>query len=201
MTLRALITAAALALAGTSLLPTSSQAATVVLETVGTPAVGDSFDVRIRLDDAFAGLAPDEELLSFGFRLVYDTARLSLTQFESAAGWDDDSGWLGAGQYGASRFPGLVDTGAASVLLGTFHFEALAGGFTPLQVLTDTANLNHGLNYLWNGPVAMSASVTLAVSEVPEPATAWLSVVALGALGLGRRARWRAQPGTATLRS
>jgi len=191
MNFKTLITAAALA-AGALALP-SAQAATVTLTPAGPAQAGGGFDLLIGLSDPFGGLAADDELLSFGFRLSYDSTQLSFSSFTPAAGWDNDSPWLGAGTFGASIFPGVASAGQGSLLLGTLHFDALQGGLTTIGLVTDAGNLNHGLNYLWSNPQALNASLQLAVSAVPEPASAWLAVLGLGALGLAARRRRPAQ--------
>ena len=187
MTFKSLIAAAALL--GAALTVPTAQAATVTLTPSGPAQAGGAFDLLISLSDPFAGLSTDEELLSFGFRLNYDSTRLSFSSFTPAAGWDDDSPWLGAGSFGASSFPGVANAGQGSLLLGTLHFDALQGGLTTIGLITDAANFNHGLNYLWSNPQALNASLQVAVSAVPEPASAWLAVLGLGALGLAARRR------------
>ncbi|MDH0867372.1 cohesin domain-containing protein [Mitsuaria sp. GD03876] len=184
MNLKPLIAAAALALSSLA-----AQAATVSLTPVAPAKVGEGVDLLIRVTDPFAGLALDEELLSFGFRLSYDTTQLSFGSFTAAAGWDDDSGWLGAGQFGGSAFPGVANGGQGSLLLGTLHFNALQDGLAQISLITDAGNLNHGLNFLWSGAQPLNASLNLAVSAVPEPASALLAALGLGVLGLTTRRR------------
>lgn len=184
MNFKPLFAAAALALSSLA-----AQAATVSLTAAGPATAGGGVDLLISVSDPFAGMTLDEELLSFGFRLSYDTSKLSFASFTAAAGWDDDSGWLGAGQFGGSAFPGVANGGQGSLLLGTLHFDALQGGLAQISLITDPANLNHGLNYLWSGPQALNASLNLAVSAVPEPASALLAALGLGVLGLTTRRR------------
>jgi PEP-CTERM motif len=177
---------AAIALAASSL---AAQAATVSLTAAGPSKVGEGVDLLLSVSDPFAGLSLDEELLSFGFGLSYDVSKLAFTGFTVAAGWDDDSGWLGAGQFGGSSFPGVANQGQTMLLLGTLHFDALQGGPTLVSVATDAGNLNQGLGFLWNGPQPLNASLNLMTSAVPEPASLLLAMLGLAALGLTTRRR------------
>lgn len=169
----------------------SAQAATVTLTPTGPAKPGQGVDLQISLTDPFAGLAANEELLSFGFRLSYDSSLLSFGSFTPAAGWDDDSPWLGAGSFGASSFPGVRNSGQGSLLLGTLHFDALQGGLAQISLITDTGNLNQGLSYLWSNTQPINASYQLAVGAVPEPASALLAVLGLGVLGVTVRRKRR----------
>jgi MYXO-CTERM domain-containing protein len=178
-----------LAIAALALSSLSAQAATVSLTPAAPAMAGQGVDLLISVSEPFAGLAPDEELLSFGFRLSYDPARLSFSSFTPSAGWDDDSGWLGAGQFGGSAFPGVANSGQGSLLLGTLHFDALQGGLAQISLITDPGNLNHGLNFLWSGAQPLNASMDLPVAAVPEPASALLAALGLAALGLITRRR------------
>lgn len=184
MKLQPLIAAATLVLVSLG-----ASAATVSLTAAGPAKAGEGVDLLISVLDPFGGLASDEELLSFGFRLSYDTSRLSFAGFTPTTGWDDDSPWLGAGQFGASSFPGVTNQGQASLLLGTLHFDALQAGSAAISLITEPANLNHGLSYLWAGTRPLDASLRLEVSAVPEPASALLAALGLGLVGVTTRRR------------
>lgn len=147
----------------------AASASTAALETIGTPLVGQSFDMLLRLDQPFAGLAADESLLSFGFHLGYDSSLLKFVSFSTAAGWDNDSAHLGANIFSASNFPGLADLGQGSVLLATLRFDVLASGNSAVNLFTDLGDYNQGLGYLYANPEPLSASTI--VTAVPEPAT------------------------------
>ncbi|MCE4557071.1 PEP-CTERM sorting domain-containing protein [Roseateles cellulosilyticus] len=176
----------AIALAASSL---AAQAATVSLTAAVPSKVGQGVDLLVSVSDPFAGLSPDEQLLSFGFGLSYDASRLAFAGFTVAAGWDDDSGWLGAGQFGGSSFPGMANHGQATLLLGTLHFDALQAGSTLVGVATDASNLNQGLSFLWSDTQPLTASLNLMTSAVPEPASLLMATLGLAAVGLTTRRR------------
>lgn len=179
---------AALMLAAASL---AGHAATVQLATLGTPQAGQSFDLQLRLDDPFGGLGADEELLSFGFHLGFDSSLLKLASFAPASGWDDDSAHLGANIFSASTFPGLANQGQTSVLLATLHFDVLQAGTTRIGLTTDAGDLNQGVGYLFSDPVAFDASTTLVLTPVPEPSAVVLMLGGLAGLMAWRRGRAR----------
>lgn len=184
MNFKSLLAAAALALS-----TLAAQAATVVLTAAGPAQVGTGLDLQLAIHTPFEALAADEELLSFGFRLSFDTSRLTFTGFSVAAGWDDDSGWLGAGQFGGSSFPGVANQGQAVLLLGTLHFDALQAGTSTVSLLTDGGNLNHGLGFLWSDVQPLNAALDVSVAAVPEPASLLLTALGLGVLGVVLRHR------------
>jgi hypothetical protein len=172
----------------------ASQAATIEFDTVGTPTAGQSFDVQVRVEDPFAGLPSDEELLAFGFHLGFDASQLKLDSFTPAAGWEDDSAHLGADIFSASIFPGVDNAGQDDLLLATLHFDALQPGAANISLGTDASDLFRfqGLIFLETDPVAITATDSLTLtSAVPEPANVLLMIAGLAGL-----AGWRRRTGS-----
>lgn len=168
----------------------AGQAATVQLTPAGDLHVGQTFELQLHLNKPFESLAADELLLSFGFKLDYDNSLLSFKGFKPQSGWDDDSGWLGAGQFGASAFPGVANSGQTDLFLATMSFEVLGAGATQLRLFSETGNLNLGLSYLDAGGRELSATQSLQLlSPIPEPTSALLLLAGLAGLGLAHRRR------------
>jgi len=166
----------------------AAQASQVQLEALGTPTAGQSFDLQLVLEDPFQGLAADEQLLAYGFHLSFDSSLLKLDAFTPAAGWENDSGRLGAGIFSASIFPGVDNAGQGDLVLGTLHFDALGAGAAAVALATDPGDFNQGLIYLEADPRALAASTTIALSTpVPEPASGALLLGGLAALAWRRR--------------
>ena len=169
-----------------------AQAATIELDTVGTPTVGQSFDVQVRVDDPFQGLPSDEQLLAFGFHLGFDANQLQLDSFTPAAGWEDDSAHLAPDIFSASIFPGVDNAGQGDLLLATLHFDVLQAGTTTVSLATDAGDFNQGLIFLETDPLAITGSDTLTLespSAVPEPSNMLLMLAGLvGVAGWRRRA-------------
>ena len=182
------LTAATLLAAAASI----AQAATIELDTVGTPTVGQSFDVQVRVDDPFQGLPSDEQLLAFGFHLGFDASELQLDSFTPAAGWENDSAHLAPDIFSASIFPGVDNAGQGDLLLATLHFDVLRAGTTTVSLATDAGDFNPGLIFLETDPLAITGSDALTLaspSAVPEPSAALLMIAGLaGCAGWRRRA-------------
>ena len=182
------LTAATLLAAAASI----AQAATIELDTVGTPTVGQSFDVQVRVDDPFQGLPSDEQLLAFGFHLGFDASQLQLDSFTPAAGWEDDSAHLAPDIFSASIFPGVDNARQGDLLLATLHFDVLQTGTTTVSLATDAGDFNQGLIFLETDPLAITGSDALTLaspSAVPEPSNMLLMLAGLvGVAGWRRRA-------------
>lgn len=170
----------------------SAQAASVQLQSPSALQVGQTIDLQLQVSNAFEQKSADEELLYFGFKLDYDHSRLKFSGFEVAAGWDDDSGFLGADEFGGSHFPGLANQAQALLSLANLRFELLSEGPAEIKLYSAAGNLSHGLGYAISEAQAFSLNPTLQISAaVPEPTTAYLGV--LGLLLLAGQQRRRSQ--------
>ena len=190
---------AATLLAAAAFIAQAAQAATIELDTVGTPTVGQSFDVQVRVDGPFQGLPSDEQLLAFGFHLGFDASQIQLDSFTPAAGWEDDSAHLAPDIFSASIFPGVDNAGQGDLLLATLHFDVLHAGMTTVSLATDAGDFNQGLIFLESDPLAITGSDSLTLvspSAVPEPSNMLMMIA-----GLAGFAGWRRRPVTAARRS
>ena len=182
---------AATLLAATAFITQAAHAATIELDTVGTPTVGQSFDVQVRVDAPFQDLPSDEQLLAFGFHLDFDASQLQLDSFTPAAGWEDDSARLAPDVFSASIFPGVDNAGQGDLLLATLHFDVLQTGTTTVSLATDAGDFNQGLIFLETDPLAITGSDVLTLaspSAVPEPSNMLLMIAGLvGFAGWRRR--------------
>jgi hypothetical protein len=143
---------------------------------------------QVRVEDPFAGLPSDEELLAFGFHLDFDASHLKLDSFTPAAVREDDSAHLGAGIFSASIFPGVDNGGQGDLLLATLHFDALQPGVASVSLSTDAGDFNQGLIFLETDPVSISATDSLTLTSAdPEPASVLLMVAGLASLAGWRR--------------
>lgn len=174
----------------TALFATTSQAATIVLQSQSSSVhVGDEFRIDVILQDAFDGTFTGDTLLAFGFNLSFDNNGLSLLSSNVGAGWDDDSPFLDVDVAGSS-FPGISDDGSgADILLGQLSFSALtAGNFTLAINGNPFDDPNLGLIFL-GGEAPILGQALISVTPVPLPAMGWLFGAALFGLFRVRRCR------------
>ena len=114
----------------------SAQAASVQLQAPAALQVGQTIDLQLQVSNAFEQKSASEELLYFGFKLDYDHSRLKFSGFEVAAGWDDDSAFLGTDEFGGSHFPGLANQGQALLSLASLRFELLSEGPAEIKLFS-----------------------------------------------------------------
>lgn len=139
--------------------------------------VGDHLSVELLVNDLFANADPDEWLLAFGLNL--QNSNIHVLQFEQVTVnplFSDDSAALGLDAAG-SAFPGIANTANAPVFsLATLHFLALNAGNSTIAIASDLQDANQGLWLLNQGQLAIQASQSITVSNVPVPAAAWLFI-------------------------
>jgi hypothetical protein len=169
-----------------------ARAATISLVAASPVSVGSSFDVTVQVTDVFAGRAPDDVVVGFGFDVTVSNP--AAFQFVDASAGPLFVA-LNLGEPMVAAFaanPLGIGPGDFSgpLTLATLHFNALQAGSTTIGVTWDQTDLNQGLVFLNvpYGPIAGSTNVR-AVTAVPEPAT--LGLVLVPAAVLPRRGRRR----------
>lgn len=183
-----LISLAALALAA-SVLPAG--AATILLNTPSSPAVGSSFDVTVRLTGVFT-THPGDALAAFGFNVVIgNPSRVSYTGETIGALFTDVSGVFGPSpQVAGFATAGFLQAGdfTEPLTLATLHFRANALGLSTIGIATDLTDPNQGLLYLTASADSLNASSSANVTAaVPEPDTTIFVGLGLASLLLYRR--------------
>jgi len=174
-----------------------ARASSISLVLSGTVSPGSSFDIAVKVNDVFAGRAPDDVLLGYGFNVTIGNGAVVQYLSETAGPLFDDL-----------SVPGVTAAGLASNLLGigpgdfvppltlaTLHFKTLGPGTSSIGVTWDPLDLNQGLVYLDlpYGAIEASTRVT-ATAAVPEPAT--LIMLTSGIAVLVRSRRRKAPAGT-----
>ena len=142
--------------------------------------VGDSFNVLV----SASGIS-DDDLVSFGFDLAFDSAEFSWTSAVVGTAFLDDSDALGDTDVAGSVFPGV---GGDDILLATLSFTALSEGVDlSLGILSDTVNdLYEGLWTVSGGQIDLTGNIIITVNgaanPVPEPST--LVLVFMGLISI-----------------
>ena len=183
-----LISLAALALA-TYALPAG--AATILLNTPSSPALGSSFDVTVRLTGVFT-THPGDALAAFGFNIVIgNPSRVSYTGETIGTFFTDVSGVFGASpQVAGFATAGFLQAGdfTEPLTLAILHFRANALGVSTIGIATDLTDPNQGLLYLTASADPLNASSSANVTAaVPEPQTTIFIGLGLASLLLNRR--------------
>lgn len=158
--------------------------------TSGMTRIGDNFDIQVWAISSLANASIDELILGFGFN-----AELSGTGSAQFLGssvnplFTDISAQEGVNLTAAGlAFPGLSGTDVGSLLsLAILHFQALTAGDLNIAISSDLNDLNQGLIYLTQAPLAIQANTTLTITAVPLPPSAILFVSAALFTLIGRR--------------
>jgi hypothetical protein len=156
----------------------------------GNLQVGHDFDVEVAVFSPFWLAEVDELILGFGFNA--ETSGTGSAQFLGSSVntmFSDISTQEGVNLSAAGfAFPGLsVDDVGSLLSLAVLHFQAVTAGDLNIAISSDLADLNQGLIYLTQAPLAIQANTTLTITAVPLP-PAFISFLSAGLMLLiGRR--------------
>lgn len=148
--------------------------------------VGDTFTLDVFATDVtdidpFLG---QDEILSFGFDVIFNSTEFTFNGATVDAPFFDDSMLFPNSDVAGSIFPGMSGD---SVSLASLSFTANTSGNFSLGILSDLLDLNEGLSSWIYGPLDMTQSLNVNVNPVPEPATLLLFSASLASLGIFRK--------------
>ena len=153
---------------------TPARASSISLALMGPVSPGSSFDIAVHVNNVFAGRAPDDVLLGYGFNVTIGNGSVVQYLSETAGPLFDDLGLASVTAAGIATNILGVGPGefVGPLTLATLHFKAVGLGTSIIGVTWDPADLNQGLVYLElpYGAIQASTNVT-AAAAVPEPAT------------------------------
>ena len=150
---------------------TPAHASSISLALVGPVSPGSSFDVAVQVNDVFAGRAPDDVVIGYGFNVTIGNG--SVVQFLSeTAGplFDDSSGWR---QRRPPVLPPTFSVSVPEILSAPYSQRCTSRRWGPasssIDVTWDPTDLNQVLVYLDlpYGAIEASTRVT-AAAAVPE---------------------------------
>lgn len=138
--------------------------------------VGDTFNVLVS-----ASGVSDDDLLSFGFDLVFDATEFTFTSATIGADFMDDSDLLANTDVAGSVFEAI---GGDDILLATLSFTAnMEGENLSLGIFGDIFTGVEGLITYSLDPIDITQNIAVSVdsstTQVPEPATVVLVFMGL----------------------
>jgi hypothetical protein len=172
-----------------------------LLSDISKLGMGDTFEVKVSVDDPFAGVDQNDGLLGFGFNFNYDSSMLSfssamaafgddLASYESY-GWDDLSGNLKDAAVAGTSYPSLPNQAQHNMSLATLTFKITGAGNSQIAIFShyDSEHLNNGLTYESNSNIDPKAAyLNVNIGVVPEAESYAMLLAGLGVLGF---AAWR----------
>jgi PEP-CTERM motif-containing protein len=152
---------------------TPARASSISLALMGPVSPGSTFDIAVQVSDVFAGRAPDDVLLGYGFNVTIGNGSVVQYLSETAGPLFDDLVLGSVTAAGiATDILGIAPGDFVEPLtLATLHFKAIGPGTSSIAVAWDPADLNQGLVYLDLPYGAIQASTDVTTAAVPEPAT------------------------------
>ena len=158
--------------------------------TSGITRIGDYFDIEVLGLSPLVNASLDELILGFGFNAELNgTGSAQFLGSSVNTMFSDISTQDGVNLSAAGfAFPGLSVNDVGSLLsLAVLHFQAVTAGDLNIAISSDLTDLNQGLIYLTQAPLAVQANTTLTITAVPLP-PAFISFVSAGLMLLiGRR--------------
>lgn len=159
-----------------------------VQQASGFTQIGDNFDIQVLALVPFANASADELLLGFGFNAQLGgtgSAQFlgsSINPLFTDISMQDGVNLAAAGL----AFPGLGANEVGSLIsLAVLHFQAVNAGNLNIAITSDLNDLNQGLIFLNQGPLAINTSVGFNITAVPLPPSLLLFLSGLG--GIRRR--------------
>lgn len=141
-------------------------------QTSGLTHIGDYFDVALVAFVPLANASPDELVLGFGVNTQLDGAGAAqflgstINSLFTDISTQDGVNLAAAG----AAFPGLGLNEVGSLIsLAVLHFQAVTAGTLNIAITSDLNDLNQGLIFLNQSPLAINAGIGVDITAVPLP--------------------------------
>ncbi|MCQ8118625.1 hypothetical protein [Methylomonas rosea] len=162
-------------------------------QTSGLTHIGDYFDIALMAFVPLANASPDELVLGFGVNTQLGGA--GAAQFLGStinSLFTDISTQEGVNLAAAGlAFPGLGLNDVGSLIsLAVLHFQAVTAGTLNIAITSDLNDLNQGLIFLNQSPLAINTSIGVDITAVPlQPSLLMFVSGVMVSLGGFRRKR------------